>query len=56
MLEKKNALQKNFMTPFCGWGSTVSRQQPLPADSLLFTTKLPESPGTHLIVHGMMKG
>ena len=37
----------NFMAPFCGWGSTTSRREPLHGGSLLFTTKFPEIPGTH---------
>ena len=39
----------NFMAPFYGWGSTGSRLQPLKGSILLFTTKLPEIPGTHFI-------
>ena len=42
--------QKNLMTPFYEWGSTVSRLEPLRGGSLLFTTKFPENPG------GKMKG
>ena len=34
------------MTPFYGRGSTSSRLEPLQGDSLLFTTKFPEIPGT----------
>ena len=34
------------MAPFCGWGSNVSRLEPLRGGSLLFTTKFPEIPGT----------
>ena len=34
------------MAPFYGWGSTASRLEPLRGGSLLFTTKLPEIPGT----------
>ena len=49
-------LKNNFMAPFCGWGSTASRLEPLRGDSLLFTTKSPEIPGTHLIDLGTMKG
>ena len=30
------------MAPFYGWGSTVSRLEPLLGGSLLFTTKFPE--------------
>ena len=40
---------KNFVAPFYGWGSTASRLEPLRGHSLLFTTKLPEIPGTHFI-------
>ena len=49
-------LQKNFMAPFCGWGSTTWRLEPLQGASLLFTTKFPEIPGTHFIDLGRMKG
>ena len=38
-----------FMAPFYGWGSTGSRLEPLQGGILLFTTKLPEIPGTHFI-------
>ena len=31
------------MAPFYGWGSTALRLQPLRGDSLLFTTKFPET-------------
>ena len=34
---------------FYGWGSTVSRLQPLQGGSLLFTIQFPEIPGTHFI-------
>ena len=47
---------KNFMAPFCGWGSTASRLDPLRGGSLLFTTKSPEIPGTHFIGFGRMNG
>ena len=30
--------KKNFMAPFYGWGSTVSRLEPLRGGSLLLTT------------------
>ena len=46
----------NFMAPFYGWGSTASRQEPLRGSSLFFTTKLPETPGTHFFDLGRMKG
>ena len=52
----KNKQTKNFMAPFYGWGSTVSRLEPLRGGSLLFTTKFPEIPGTHFIDLGRMKG
>ena len=29
-------IKKNFMAPFYGWGSTVSRLEPLRGGSLLF--------------------
>ena len=38
------------MAPFCGWGSTASRLQPLREGSLLFTIQFPEIPGTHFII------
>ena len=44
------------MAPFYGWGSTASRLKPIQGDSSLFTTKFPETPGTHFINLGMMKG
>ena len=44
------------MTPFYEWGSTVSRLEPLRGGSLLFTTKFPETPGTHFIDLGRIKG
>ena len=44
------------MAPFYGWGSTASWLQPLRGDSLLFTTKFPETHGTHFINLEMMKG
>ena len=36
------------MALFYGWGSTVSRLEPLRGGSSLFTTKFPEIPGTNL--------
>ena len=30
--------KKNFMVPFCGWGSTASKLEPLCGGSLLFTS------------------
>ena len=44
------------MAPFYGWGLTASRLQPLRGGSLLFTTKFPETPDTHFIDLGRMKG
>ena len=44
------------MAPFYGWGSAASRLEPLRGGSLLFTTKLPEIPGTHFIKLRRMKG
>ena len=44
------------MAPFYGWGSTASRLEPLQGGSLLFTTKSPEIPGTHVINLERMKG
>ena len=49
MLARRSTAKKNFMTPFYGWGSTASRLEPLRGGSLLFTTKFPETPGTHFI-------
>ena len=34
------------MAPFYGWGTTASMLEPFKGGSLLFTTKLPEIPGT----------
>ena len=44
------------MAPLYEWGLTVSRLQSLQGDCLLFTTKPPEGPGTHLIKLKRMKG
>ena len=44
------------MSPFYGWGSTVSRLEPLRGGSLLFTSTFPEIPGTHFIDLARMKG
>ena len=49
-------IKKNFMAPFYGWGSTVSRLQPLRGGSLLFTIQFPELSGTHFIDLGRMNG
>ena len=43
------------MPPFCGWGSTASRLEPLRGGSLLFTAKFLEIPGTHFIDLERMK-
>ena len=43
-------IKKNNLTaPFYGWGSTTSMLELLRGGSLLFTTKSPEIPGTHLL-------
>ena len=47
---------KKLYGPFLWWGSTASRLEPLQGDSLLFTTKFPEIPGTHFIDLRRMKG
>ena len=44
------------MVSFYERGSTASRLEPLRGGSLLFTTKFPEIPGTHLIDLERMKG
>ena len=44
------------MVPFYGWGSTASRLKPFQGGSLLFTTKLPETSGTHFSDLRRMKG
>ena len=43
---EKKKKKKNFMAPFKGWVSTVSRLVSLQGGSLLFTTQLPDIPGT----------
>ena len=48
--------KKHFMAPFCGWGSTASRLEPLWGSSLLFATKFSEIPGTHFVDLGNIKG
>ena len=53
---KKKEEEENLMTPFQGWGTTASRLEPLRGDSLLFTIKFPEIPGTYFMGLGMMKG
>ena len=45
------------MAPFFyGQGSTASRLEQLRGGSLLFITKFPEIPGTHIIDFGRIKG
>ena len=44
------------MAPFYGLGSIASRLEPLRGGSLLFTTKFPETPGTHFIDFGTTGG
>ena len=49
--------KKQLLAPFYGWRfNCLKATEPLQEDSLLFTTKSPEIPGTHLIDLGMMKG
>ena len=55
-LAAKLKKKKTFMAPFYGWGSTVSRLEPLQGGSLLFPTKFPEIPGTHFVNLKRMKG
>ena len=47
-------LKRNFMTPFHDWDLTAQRLQ-IRRGSLLFTTKLSEIPGAHLINLRRMK-
>ena len=54
-VRRSTAKKKKFMAAFYGWGSTASRLELLQGGSLLFTTKFPETPGTHFIDLGMMK-
>ena len=51
----RKTFKKNFMAPFYGWSSTALRLEPLPEGTLLFTTKFPEIPCTHLIDLRRMK-
>ena len=44
------------MASFYGWSSTASRLVPLRGGSLLFTTKFPDTLGTHFIDLGRIKG
>ena len=39
-----------------GWVQLPQATEPLQGGSLIFTTKFPEIPGTHLIDLGRMKG
>ena len=55
-ITNKTGKKRNFMAPFYGWGSTASRLESLRGGSLLFTTKFPETPGTHFTDLGRMKG
>ena len=49
--------KKNFMAPFLWMGfSCLKDMEPLRGDSLLFTTKFPEIPGTHFNNLKRMKG
>ena len=49
-------IKKNFMTPFWMGFNRVKVTAPPQGDSLLFTTKSPGVPGTHLIDLGRIKG
>ena len=51
-----NVKKLYFIALFYGWGSTASRLEPLQRGSLIFTTKLPEIPGTCFIDLGRMNG
>ena len=44
------------MGPFYRWGLTASRLKALRGGSLVFSTKIPETPGTYFIDLGRMKG
>ena len=44
------------MAHFNGWDSTAFKLESLRGDSLLFTTKFPEIPGTNFTDHGRIKG
>ena len=44
------------MAPFCGWGfNCLKTTEPLRGGSLLFTTKFPDNPGTHLILKFLLQ-
>ena len=48
---------KKLNSPFLRMGfNCLKATEQLRGDSLLFTTKSPEGPGTHLIDFGRMKG
>ena len=46
---QKLTLKKTLSPLFYWWGSTASRLEPHQGGSLLFTTKFPDTPGTHFI-------
>ena len=50
MIYKQVIYNFNFMTPFYEWGliNCLKVTEPLRGDSLLFTTKFPEFPGSHI--------
>ena len=55
-LLKKTKKKTNLYGPFLWMGfNCLKATGPLQGGSLLFTTKFPESPGTHLINLGRMK-
>ena len=55
MVISKSLWKKNFVTPFYEWDSIAARLDSLQGDSLLFTTKLQQIPGTNLIDLGRKK-
>ena len=54
-LSKKKALKILLLFLWMGF-NCLKATEPLRGASLLFTTKFPESPGTHLINLGRLKG
>ena len=56
-VDSKQNYEENFMASLHGWDSIASWVvEPLRGGSLLFPTKFPEIPGTHLINLRKMKG
>ena len=51
-----NEIKKNYcMTPFFGWGSTVSRLHSCYKETIYFLPLIPGVPGTHLINLGRIE-